>query len=154
NEALAQDIATKNEQSGIGSSEDGDSVMITVLDVPNDKMARALCLKGVFDDESGLNLEMKQDGVTVLPSSSTVVRDFKAAWQEAEQEDLVGMTREREFHNDRKVGVVEKAGREAEDNAFLKEVLFPEEYGVPPKSNLDTVHQLNASRVWYHLNVA
>lgn len=149
NEAIAEEMHEKN-----GDIEDEDTVMITLLDIPNDKLARALCLKGVFDDQSGLNLEMKQDGVQLPSANSTVTRELGTAWSDAESAGLLGMTREGEYHKDRKEGVIEKVGREIEEDGFLKEVLFPAEYGYPPRSHVDIVQQLGVSRVWYHLNVA
>lgn len=150
NEAIAEEMHGRNGGSDV---DDEDSVMITILDVPSDKLARALCLKGVFDDQAGLNLEMKQDGVQLPPVNSTVSRELTTAWSDAENAGLLGTSRDKEYHKDRKEGVVEKAGREVEEEGFLKEILFPEEYGYPPRSNFDIVQQLGVSRVWYHLNV-
>jgi chitin synthase len=156
NLALADDFAEQNRMAGLDGSEGGDSVTVAVLEVPNEKMGRALCLKNVFDDENGLNLEMSQDGVKVLPSSGTVVREMKQCWIDAEKDGLVGSSRDREYIKDRQEGIIEKVGREAEDGAFLKEVLFPQEVydqsGIP-RTKIDVFQQLSASRVWYHLNV-
>jgi chitin synthase len=156
NEAIASDFATRRDtDSNVGDSQEGDTIQITVLDLPNEKMARAVCLKGVFDDESGLNIEMKSDGVDMPNVSSTIVREMKSAWTEAESASLVGMGREREYENDRKEQIIEKGGREVEDGGFLKEVLFPQEHGRPSASvRVDVSQLLAASRAWYHLSLS
>lgn len=157
NLALADDFAEQNRMAGVDGSEGGDSVTVAVLEVSNEKMGRALCLKNIFDDENGLNLEMSQDGVKVLPSSGTVVREMKQCWIDAEKEGLVGVSRDREYIKDRQEGIIEKVGREAEEGAFLKDVLFPQEsydHSGIPRTKIDVFQQLSASRVWYHLNVS
>jgi chitin synthase len=156
NEAIAADFATrKDAESNSGDSQEGDTVQITVLELPDEKMARAVCLRGVFDDESGLNIEMKSDGVNMPNVSSTVIREMKAAWSDAESACLVGMGREREYENDRKEQIIEKGGREVEDGGFLKEVLFPTEFGRSSVTvRLDVSQLLAASRAWYHLNLS
>lgn len=155
NEAIVADFAArKDAATDSDGSQEGDTVQITILELPNEKLARAVCLKGVFDDESGLNIEMKTDGVPVPNASSTVIREMKAAWGDAETACLVGMGREREYEQDRREQIIEKAGREVEDGGFLKEVLFPAEFGRSPATvRLDVSQLLAASRAWYHLNL-
>ncbi|KAH8155521.1 uncharacterized protein LAJ45_00531 [Morchella importuna] len=155
NDAIAADFeARKENESGTDGSE-GDTVQINVLELPGEKMAKALCLKGVFDDESGLNLEMKMDGVQMPSANGTVLREMKTAWTEAESAGLVGMSRDREYERDRREQVIEKGGREVEEGGFLKELLFPAEYGRDMDSiKFDAVQLLAASRVWWHLNLS
>jgi chitin synthase len=156
NEAILADFAARKDAAATTDdhSQEGDTVQITVLELPNEKLARAVCLKGVFDDGSGLNIEMKSDGVPVPSPSSTVVREVKAAWSDAEAASLVGMGREREYEHDRREQLIEKAGREVEDGGFLKEVLFPGEFGRSSATvRLDVSQLLAASRAWYHLNI-
>lgn len=156
NEAIATDFAArKDADSNADGSQEGDTVQITILELPDEKLAKGVCLKGVFDDESGLNIEMKTDGVDVPSVGSTILREMKAAWSEAETACLVGMSREREYENDRRDQIIEKAGREVEDGGFLKEVLFPAEFGRSPATvRLDVSQLLAASRAWYHLNIS
>lgn len=161
NDAIATEFATARSRDVDSShphdadSHEGDTVQITVLELPDERLARAVCLRGVFDDESGLNIEMKTDGVDVPPATSTVQRETKSAWSDAEHACLVGMGREREYENDRREQIVEKAGREVEDRGFLKEVLFPTEHGRSPAAvRLDVSQLLAASRAWYHLGLS
>ncbi|KAL7272141.1 hypothetical protein RUND412_005070 [Rhizina undulata] len=155
NEAIALDFAQRKEMESSNGSQEGDTVQITVLELPDEKMARAVCLKGVFDDESGLNIEMKMDGIEAPAVTGTVLREMRSAWTDAEKDGLVGLGREREYEKDRKESVLEKAGREIEEGGFLKEVLFPAEYGRAPEAvRIDVMHLLAASRVWWHLSLA
>ncbi|KAI5781412.1 chitin synthase-domain-containing protein [Geopyxis carbonaria] len=155
NDAILADFAARKEnESNPEGSQEGDTVQITVLELPNDKMSKAICLKGVFDDESGLNVEMKADGVDTPAINGTVVREMRSTWSEAEKDGLVGMGREREYENDRKEQIIEKGGREVEEGGFLKEVLFPDEFGRPPAAvRIDVPQLLASSRAWYHLNL-
>lgn len=155
NEAIAVDFEARKENESSSDGSEGDTVQINVLELPNEKMAKALCLKGVFDDESGLNVEMRMDGVQLPSTSGTVVREMKGAWSEAETAGLVGLSRDREYDRDRKENVIEKGGREVEEGGFLKELLFPTEFGREPDAiKVDVVQLLAASRVWWHLNLA
>jgi chitin synthase len=156
NDAIAADFAArKDADSSPEGSQEGDTVQVAVLELPNEKAAKAACLKGVFDDEHGLNIEMRADGVDVPTVSSTVLREMRSAWSDAEKDCLVGHGREREYENDRKEQIIEKGGREVEDGGFLKEVLFPTEYGRSPAAVCADVSQLlAASRAWYHLNLS
>lgn len=155
NEAILSDFsARKDAESSSDESQEGDTVQITILEIPSERLAKAVCLKGVFDDESGLNIEMKTDGVDVPSVSGTVLRELKAAWTDAESASLVGMGREREYQNDQREQIIEKAGREVEDGGFLKEILFPSEYGRSSASvRIEISQLLAASRAWYHLNL-
>lgn len=155
NEAIAADFEARKENESSSDGSEGDTVQINVLELPNEKMAKALCLKGVFDDENGLNVEMRVDGVQMPNTSGTVVREMKSAWAEAEAAGLVGLSREREYERDRKENVIEKGGREVEEGGFLKELLFPSEFGRDVDAiKIDVVQLLAASRVWWHLNLS
>ncbi|RPB01134.1 hypothetical protein L873DRAFT_1677912 [Choiromyces venosus 120613-1] len=155
NDAIAADFAArKDAESSSEDSQEGDTVQITVLELPNEKMSKALCLKGVFDDESGLNVEMKLDGVEIPSVSGTVHREMKSSWAEAEKEGLVGSGREREYERDRRENVIEKTSRDAEEGGFLKELLFPPEFGRSPEAvKFESTQLLAASRVWWHLSL-
>lgn len=156
NDAIAADFAARKEaESPSDGSQEGDTVQINLLDIPSEKLAKAICLKGVFDDDSGLNAEMKADGVDVPGVGGTVLREMRSSWSEAEKDCFVGMSREREQENDRRENVIEKAGREVEEGGFLKEVLFPADFGRAPEAvRLNVVNLLAASRTWWHLNLS
>lgn len=156
NDAIAADFAVRKEMdSNSDSSQDGDTVQINVLEIPNNAMSKAICLKSVFEDDSGLNSEMKADGVNMPSVTSSVSREVKSAWSEAERSGLVGLGREREYENDRKEQIIEKVGREIEDDGFLRPIIFPAEHGGPAQhTRIDVTQLLASSRVWYHLNLS
>ena len=150
NEAVAEEFVEINKRTleVTGSDEGGDTVQVTVLELPDEKMAKALCLRGVFDDETGINSEMKVDGIELLSVTSSVLRELKSAVSEADKEGFLGMTREKEYARDRREGIVEKVGREADEDSFLSNILFSEKY-----QRQDVGQLLAASRVWWHLSV-
>lgn len=149
NAAVAQELIEINKRMAeAGSDGAGDTVQVTVLELPDEKLTKALCLQGVFDDETGINSEMKLDGIEIPPITSSVLREVRNAVAEAEKEGLLGMTREKEYAKDRREAVVEKVGREAEEGSFLSKLLFPDQL-----QRTDVQHLLASSRVWWHLSV-
>ncbi|KAF8856331.1 hypothetical protein BDZ45DRAFT_625269 [Acephala macrosclerotiorum] len=139
--------------------DNGDSVCITVLEIPNPTLGKAAAMRGIFDDTQGINAEMKEDGVEVVAAGSSVLREMQNAVNEVAP-DLGIMTgpagREREHELEKREIVLEKVGREGEEDGFLKKILFPVEgqgvsLGREGRINLPNV--LGSSRVWYHLSL-
>jgi chitin synthase len=137
--------------------DNGDTVSITVLEIPGDTLGKAAAMRGVFDDSQGINLEMKEDGVDVVAAGSSVLREMQNAVSQ-NGPDLGIMTgpvgREREHELEKREEVLEKVGREGEEDGFLKKILFPVDgqgvnLGREGRLNLPAV--LGSSRVWYHL---
>lgn len=141
------------------TDDDADTVCITLLEVPGPALGKAAALRGVFDDTQGINAEMKEDGVDVVPAGSSVLREMENAVAEVGPAlgIMTGPTgREMEHERDRRANVLEKVGREAEDDGFLKSILFPVEgegiiLGRAGRIDLPAV--LGSSRVWYHLSL-
>lgn len=169
NEAIASEMvnakgADSSSDSGPGamtpnSGEDEDTVCITVLEIPNPSLGKAIAMRGVFDDTQGINQEMKEDGVDVVAAGSSVLREMQNAVSDVAP-DLGIMTgpdgRERELERERREAVLEKVGLESEDDAFMKKILFPVEgqgvnLGRQGRINLPQI--LGSSRVWYHLSL-
>ncbi|KFY72666.1 hypothetical protein V499_07207 [Pseudogymnoascus sp. VKM F-103] len=143
-----------------GTDEDnGDTVCITVLEVPGVALGKAAAMRGVFDDTQGINAEMKEDGVDVVAAGSSVLREMENAVSEVGP-DLGIMTgpagRDREHARDRREAVLEKVGREGEEDGFLKTIVFPvdgEGVNLGRQGRLDLTTVLGSSRVWYHLSL-
>ncbi|RKF59676.1 Chitin synthase 8 [Erysiphe neolycopersici] len=169
NETIADEImrSKDGDSSDVGTlartqnseEDDGDTVCITVLEIPDLSLSKAVAMRGVFDDTQGINLEMKDDGINVVTASSTILREMQTAIVDIAP-DLGIMTgpagREREHERDRCEAILEKVGRKVEDSGFLKKIIYPEEgQGVFPKGygRLDIGNLLGSSRVWYHLNI-
>ncbi|KAI9750504.1 MAG: hypothetical protein M4579_006440 [Chaenotheca gracillima] len=169
NAAIATEMA--NEREGDSSSEGGpgartpgtdedhdDTVTISVIEVPGHDLGKAIALRGVFDDSNGINAEMKEDGVQVAPAGSSVLREMKNAVADVENDlGITGglVSREREHELDRREGVLEKVGREAEPGAFLRSILYPiegEGVNVGKAGRFDLPAVIGSSRVWYHLD--
>ncbi|KAH6676274.1 chitin synthase-domain-containing protein [Halenospora varia] len=137
--------------------DNGDTVCITILEIPDPTLGKAAAMRGVFDDTQGINLEMKEDGVDVVAAGSSVLREMQNAVSEVGP-DLGIMTgpagREREHERERREVVLEKVGREGEDDGFLKKILFPVEgqgVNLGREGRIDLPTVLGSSRVWYHL---
>ena len=168
NEAIRNEIRTGNALGSASGSdagantppsshEDEDSVSITVVDIPAQALGKATSLKTVFDDSTGINLEMKEDGVPVIPAGSSVIREMKEAIAQCEPElDIMTgpLGREHEAFLDRREAVLEKVGFEADEESFLRKILYPVSgqgimLGKHARTSLTSI--LASSRVWFQL---
>ncbi|KAJ5627137.1 Chitin synthase 6 [Penicillium herquei] len=164
NEAIAVDIqnALENDSSvgGPGAPQwnNEDTVSLTVIDVPRPALGKAVAMRGVFDDDLGINAEMKDDGIPIPSLGQSVTNEMKAAVSQVEADlGIAGSAlREREHDLDRRQGVLEKVGVEFESDAFLRQLLFPvdgEGISVGKRGRFDLATTLLSSRVWYHLSI-
>ena len=173
NEAVRQDLrGTKPAYSSSGSEpddsgnltppsseeEDGDSVCITVVDIPSQPLGKAVALRTVFDDSQGINAEMKEDGVPMVPAGSSVIREMNGALSEVEAEVGTSTTtaaaREREQERDRRETVLETVKHEIESGCFLSNVINPVQSGSTAAGKVgrfDLTSIVSNSRVWFHL---
>lgn len=139
------------------SQEDAVSASITVVEVPNQALGKAVSLKTIFDDTTGINAEMKEDGVQFVPTGSSVVREMREALSQNEADlDIPGgvLGREREIELDRRQTALEKIGEEADPDSFMRRILYPVSggginLGKTGRFNLRNV--IESSRVWFHL---
>ena len=137
--------------------DNGDTVCITMLEITDPTLGKAAAMRGVFDDTQGINSEMKDDGVDVVAAGSSVLREMENAVAEVAPDlgILSGPAgREREHERERRETVLEKIGREGEDDGFLKKILFPIEgqgVNLGREGRIDLPSVLGSSRVWYHL---
>ena len=135
----------------------GDTVNITVVEIPGQELGKAASLRGIFDDNLGINAEMKEDGIDVPPPGSSVLKDMQNAVSDVAAD--MGITtgpvaRDRALERERREEVLEKVGVEAEVGGFLKKILYPlEGQGILGglNSRMDLPAVLGSSRVWYHL---
>lgn len=142
------------------SDEDNeDTVSITVVEIPSQDLGKAVSLRGVFDDNLGINAEMKDDGIDVTQAGSSVIKEMHNAVADVASE--LGLTttpasRERASERERQEEILEKIGTEAEEGGFLRKILCPSEGhsmrdGVNARMDLPAV--LGSSRTWYHLSL-
>ncbi|KAI5466584.1 chitin synthase-domain-containing protein [Mariannaea sp. PMI_226] len=142
------------------SGEDtGDTVSLTVIEVPSPTLGKALAMRTIFDDSLGINAEMIQDGVPVQQAGSSVVREMQQAVAEVAP-DLGIMTgpkgRDRQHELERREVVLEKAAYASEEDGFLRKLLFPvqgEGINLGRAGRFDLPAILAASRAWYHLSL-
>ncbi|KAL6402875.1 Chitin synthase 6 [Ilyonectria robusta] len=142
------------------SNEDnGDTVSITVIEIPNPTLGKALAMRSIFDDTLGINAEMIQDGVDVSPAGSSVIREMQQAVAEVAP-DLNIMTgpsgRERQHELEKREVILEKIAYAGEDDGFLKKLLFPVEgegINLGRAGRFDLPAILSSSRAWYHLSM-
>lgn len=165
NEAISVDIQNGLENDsgvdGQGAPQwtNEDTVSLTVIDVPRPVLGKALAMRGVFDDNLGINAEMKEDGIQVPSVGQSVTTEMNSAVAEVEADlSIAGSTafREREHDRDRRQGVLEKVGVEFEEDAFLRRLIFPvdgEGVALGQRGRFDLPTTLLSSRVWYHLSI-
>jgi len=173
NEAIAAELqrikdGDTSSESGSGSGrigertprteeDNGDTVTITIVEIPRQDLGKALALRGVFDDTLGINAEMREDGVEVIPAGSSVAKDMHNAVAEVAVDLGVAQglaARDRDHERDRREAVLEKVGLEAEVGGFLRKILYPQEgegirAGIDSRLNLPDL--LGSTRVWYQL---
>ncbi|CAM1511146.1 Fc.00g086590.m01.CDS01 [Cosmosporella sp. VM-42] len=142
------------------SNEDGgDTVSLTVIEVPDPTLGKALAMRSIFDDTLGINAEMIEDGVEVPPAGSSVLREMQQAVSEVAP-DLNIMTgpqgRERLQELEKRELVLEKIGYATEEDGFLRKLLFPiagEGINLGRAGRFDLPVILSSSRAWYHLSL-
>ncbi|KAF1992533.1 glycosyltransferase family 2 protein [Aulographum hederae CBS 113979] len=154
---------TGSDRSGIAtpdfSVQDGNSVSITVVDVPGPDLGKAIALRTVFDDTEGINAEMKEDGVTIDRAGTSVLREMKAAGDESAAD--IGLadsakSRDREVELDRREGVLEKVLHLTDDHCFARKLLQPVQgqgvlLGNHGRMTINDI--LGCSRSWFQLNL-
>ncbi|KAL8689265.1 MAG: hypothetical protein Q9218_005026 [Villophora microphyllina] len=136
-----------------------DTVSITVVEIPGQDLGKAVALRGVFDDNVGINAEMKEDGVEVATAGISIIKEMQSAVADVAADLGVPggpIARDREYERARQEDVLEKVGVEAEVGGFLRKILYPREgEGVTGSrhARLDLPAVLGSSRVWYHLAI-
>lgn len=154
---ISQDHGSSEGRSPVPEEEAGDTVGITVVEVPDPALGKALALRGVFDDSIGINAEMKEDGIEVIGAGHSVIKEMNNAVADVEADlGILGSAagREREHERDKVEGVLEKVGVELEPAAFLRRMLYPVEgegLNLGQRGRFDLSATLGSSRAWYHL---
>jgi chitin synthase len=166
NQAIADEITGRDGDSDSRrgartprSDENGDNVSLTVIEIPGETLGKAVALRSVFDDTIGINAEMKDDGVEVVPAGHSVLKEMASAVAEVEADLGISggpLSREREHDHDRRQGILERIGVEAEAGGFLKTLLYPVEgegLNFGKKGRFDLASVLASSRTWYQLSL-
>ena len=139
------------------SEEDGDTVSLTIVDIPRQDLGKAVAMRTIFDDSVGINAEMKEDGVEVAPAGHSVVKEAKVAISDCEADLGIPSgpsARDRELELDRRQGVLEKVGSEVDTESFLHRMLYPidgEGIMLGKTGRFDLPSILGSSRVWFQL---
>lgn len=139
------------------SQEDAVSASITVIEIPQQTLGKAVSLKTVFDDQTGINAEMREDGVQYVPAGSSVQREMKDAVASVEPDldiNSGALGREREVDLDKRQTALEKVGVEAEADSFLRRILYPvsgADISLGKTGRFSLRNVVESSRVWFHL---
>jgi chitin synthase len=137
--------------------EGADTVSLTILDLPSVTLGKAMALRTVFDDSTGINLEMKEDGVPSNQAGSSVIREMNNAVAENEAELELpnsAAAREREEVLDRRETLLERIGVETEADSFMRRLLYPVEgegIQLGKTGRFSLMNLLGSSRVWFQL---
>lgn len=156
NEAIATELQSgRSTPDSLGANED--TVNLTVIEIPSERLGKAVALRSVFDDSLGINAEMKEDGVDIVPAGHSVMKETTAAVSEVEADlGIHGgpQSREQEHERDRRERILERIGTEADDGGFLRTLLYPakgEGLNFGRKGRFDLSSLLGSSRVWMQL---
>jgi len=143
----------------LSTDENEDSVSLTVIEIPDPTLGKAICMRSVFDDHHGINSEIIQDGFQITPAGSSVLREMEQAVSEVAP-DLGIMTgpagRDRQHELEKQEVILEKIAYAADDDAFLKTLLFPVEgqgINLGRAGRFDLPNIISSNRVWYHLSI-
>lgn len=170
NEAISADIASMKDDDYSSTDDSGrlglrtprtdedvsDTVSITVVEIPSHDLGKAVCLRGVFDDNEGINAEMKVDGIDVTQAGSSVIKEMHNAVSDVAAD--LGLTttpasRDKESDRNRQLQLLGMISEEAEPGGFLQKILRPicdhGQENVNARMDLSAV--LGSSRAWYHL---
>ena len=139
--------------------DNGDTVTITVVEIPGQDLGKAACLRGVFDDSRGINLEMKEDGIDVTQAGSSVMKDMHNAVADVAADlglNTTPASRDRAAEREHQEEMLLRVGAEAEAGGFLQKILRPSgtqgmREGMNARTDLPAV--LESSRTWYHLSL-
>ena len=140
-------------------SPDEDTVTLNVVEIPGEALGKAVSLRSIFDDSFGLNAEMIQDGVEIISVGHSVLKETAAAVSDVEFDlGIYGsaQSREKERESDRREGVLESVGSQADMGGFLTTLLRHESQGHQLSSGrgrFDLASLINSSRVWHHLSL-
>ena len=158
NEAIAADLRA-GAQTPDSRSQASDEVSLTIIEFPGETLGKAVALRNVFDDTQGINSEMKDDGVEVIPAGHSVLKEMNTATAEVEADLGISggpLSREREHDRDRREGILQRIGSEAEQGGFLRTLLYPvdgEGLNFGRKGRFDLGATLASSRAWYQLSI-
>ena len=145
NEAIHEEVqAIRETASSDGiltpGTDDDDSVSLSIVEIPSQDLGKAIALRNVFEDASGINSEMKEDGVEVVAAGASVLKEMSNAVNEVSAH--LGSTtssqgREREYELDRREGVLDKVGVEADQDAFIGLFYIPFKAKVSLLANME-----------------
>ncbi|KAF2799840.1 glycosyltransferase family 2 protein [Melanomma pulvis-pyrius CBS 109.77] len=132
---------------------------ITVVEIPNKALGKAIALRTVFDDTDGINQEMQEDGVQVNAAGTSVLEGMRDAVQNCEadldKDSAAYAQRLRDFEK-REVTLEKVALDIPEEDNFVKAILFPVQgQGIVLGSHgrFDLSTTIATSRVWFHLAI-
>ncbi|KAI0132781.1 chitin synthase [Xylariales sp. AK1849] len=155
----AESIDGRGNRTPTSDEDDGDTVCISVIEVSEPSLGKAVAMRGIFDDSTGINAEMKEDGVDVVTAGSSVLRETQNAVSEAAP-DLGIMSgpagRDRQHELEKREAILERVALAGEEDGFLKKLLFPisgSGINLGQAGRIDLASVLSSSRVWYHLSL-
>lgn len=154
-----ESVSGRGARTPTSEEDNGDTVSLTVVEIPDPTLGKAVCMRSVFDDSCGINAEMIQDGVAASPAGASVMREVNQAVADVAP-DLGIMTgpegRNRQRELEQREIILERVAHAAEDGGFIKKLLFPiqgEGINLGRAGRFDLAHMLTSNRVWYHLTL-
>lgn len=156
NEAIASEIQEISDNGSGGQWNDDDTVSMSVVDIPRPAFGKAVALRNIFDDNLGINAEMKEDGVPAPPVGQAITNEMKTAVGQFGSELGLSADPAKEYELNKRQGVLEKVGIDLDADSFLRQILIPlesEGIVVGRKGRFDLASTLGSSRVWHHISI-
>ncbi|KAH7122023.1 class VII chitin synthase [Dactylonectria estremocensis] len=161
NESIATKLGTGKGGAHLeNASDDAETgFCITVIDIPDPSLGKAIALQSIFDPRFGVNAEAVEDGIAESSTEPHVSREIRQAMLNSSSYERIfcgRQTAEERYDDDIKHTILEKVGLLAEEDSFLKNTIVlgkGKEFGWAELSALDLHHVLDSSRIWYQLSL-
>ncbi|KAF2650420.1 glycosyltransferase family 2 protein [Lophiostoma macrostomum CBS 122681] len=137
----------------------GDIVNLTIVEIPDKALTKAVAMRTVFDDTEGINSEMKEDGVQFPTAGTSVLEQMRDAVQNREADlGIEGLSlRQRRSEEERREVVLEKISFTLTDSDnSMRPILLPlDDQGIVlgKHGRFDLAMTVASSRVWFHLSL-
>ncbi|KAF2127725.1 glycosyltransferase family 2 protein [Dothidotthia symphoricarpi CBS 119687] len=135
----------------------GDIVNITVVEIPDRALGKAIALRTVFDDSEGINSEMKEDGVPVAVASNSVLESMREALTHCQADLGINSPalHARDADLEKREAILDKLALDLpDDDHFVKQLLYPVQgrgIELGKYGRFDLPMTVASSRVWFQL---
>ncbi|CAJ0552629.1 Ff.00g007070.m01.CDS01 [Fusarium sp. VM40] len=161
NDAIASELEAKKDSNPLHTLEypvlsnghdSDDRVQITIVEIPDPSLGRAIAMQTNFDKTFGINAEAVDDGIATPSVDPSVWDDTCRAMLDSPgyQRNVagLGLTEDSQLQN-KWQSTVTNISNLAEEDSFLRVISFLKD----ERHALDLRFVLDSSRIWYHLSL-